>query len=152
MDLGYSYINFTPSLGSSPEAIHELAVFRGTRHMGCDGKTGETLLFRADGLKPSYISPLRGDTAGWSAVDRSLEEDSAPICTTTWDADGLRTIQTAFVTELPGTRADGAVPEADAFAVCLARFVFTNASPSPKTASLPFEYSAADSKPALRVK
>ena len=36
-------------------------------------KTGETLLFRADGVKPSYISPLKGDTAGWSAVDRSLE-------------------------------------------------------------------------------
>src|SRR6266540_6600081 len=36
-------------------------------------KTGETLLFRADGPKPSYISPLKGDSAGWSAVDRSLE-------------------------------------------------------------------------------
>jgi PAS domain S-box-containing protein len=36
-------------------------------------KTGETLLFRVDGPKPSYISPLRGDSAGWSAVDRSLE-------------------------------------------------------------------------------
>lgn len=44
LDLGYSYINFTPSLGSAPEAIHELALLRGTRHMGCDGKTGETLL------------------------------------------------------------------------------------------------------------
>lgn len=44
LDLGYSYINFTPSLGSAPEAIHELALERGTRHMGCDGKTGETLL------------------------------------------------------------------------------------------------------------
>ena len=37
-------------------------------------KTGETLLFRSDGgVKASYISPLKGDTAGWSAVDRSLE-------------------------------------------------------------------------------
>lgn len=44
LDLGFSYINFTPSLGSAPEAIDELAVLRGTRHMGCDGKTGETLL------------------------------------------------------------------------------------------------------------
>jgi myo-inositol-1-phosphate synthase len=44
LDLGYSYINFTPSQGSSPEAIDELALLRGTRHMGCDGKTGETLL------------------------------------------------------------------------------------------------------------
>jgi myo-inositol-1-phosphate synthase len=41
---GYSYINFTPSLGSSPAAIDELARLRGTRHYGCDGKTGETLM------------------------------------------------------------------------------------------------------------
>ena len=44
LDLGCSYINFTPSLGSAPAAIDELARLRGTRHMGCDGKTGETLL------------------------------------------------------------------------------------------------------------
>jgi len=57
LDSGCSYVNFTPSLGSAPEAIDELARQRGTRHMGCDGKTGETLLksvlapmFRARGL------------------------------------------------------------------------------------------------------
>jgi myo-inositol-1-phosphate synthase len=44
LDLGFSYVNFTPSLGSAPEAIDELARQRGSRHMGCDGKTGETLL------------------------------------------------------------------------------------------------------------
>jgi myo-inositol-1-phosphate synthase len=44
LELGFSYINFTPSLGSAPAAIDELARLRGTRHMGCDGKTGETLL------------------------------------------------------------------------------------------------------------
>jgi myo-inositol-1-phosphate synthase len=44
LDRGHSYVNFTPSLGSSPAAICELAVERGTRHMGYDGKTGETLL------------------------------------------------------------------------------------------------------------
>ena len=36
-------------------------------------RTGETLLFRVDGSNPSYVSPLKGDSAGWSAVDRSLE-------------------------------------------------------------------------------
>jgi len=41
---GHSYINFTPSLGAKPEAIGELAKLNGTRHAGCDGKTGETLL------------------------------------------------------------------------------------------------------------
>jgi myo-inositol-1-phosphate synthase len=44
LDLGYSYLNFTPSLASAPQAIDELSRLRGTRHMGCDGKTGETLL------------------------------------------------------------------------------------------------------------
>jgi len=44
LDLGYSYLNFTPSLGSAPSAIDELARLRRTRHMGCDGKTGETLM------------------------------------------------------------------------------------------------------------
>ncbi len=37
-------------------------------------RTGETLLFRIDGPKPSYISTLKGQSAGWSAVDRSLED------------------------------------------------------------------------------
>lgn len=44
LDLGCSYLNFTPSLASTPAAIQELAIARGTRHMGYDGKTGETLL------------------------------------------------------------------------------------------------------------
>jgi myo-inositol-1-phosphate synthase len=44
LDLGCSYLNFTPSLGSAPAALDDLARQRRTRHMGCDGKTGETLL------------------------------------------------------------------------------------------------------------
>ena len=44
LDRGWSYINFTPSLGSAPQAINELAGLRRAQHMGCDGKTGETLL------------------------------------------------------------------------------------------------------------
>ncbi len=58
LDGGCSYLNFTPSLGSAPEAFTQLALARGTRHMGCDGKTGETLLksvlapmFRARNLR-----------------------------------------------------------------------------------------------------
>jgi len=41
---GHSYLNFTPSLGSAPEAIDELALRNGACHYGCDGKTGETLM------------------------------------------------------------------------------------------------------------
>jgi len=44
LDLGLPYINFTPSLGSAPPALDELARERATCHMGHDGKTGETLL------------------------------------------------------------------------------------------------------------
>ncbi|HYW78198.1 MAG TPA: inositol-3-phosphate synthase [Thermoguttaceae bacterium] len=44
LELGHSYVNFTPSLGSAPAAIDELARLRATRHAGCDGKTGETLM------------------------------------------------------------------------------------------------------------
>jgi myo-inositol-1-phosphate synthase len=44
LDLGASFINFTPSTGATPPAIDELARLRKTRHMGYDGKTGETLL------------------------------------------------------------------------------------------------------------
>jgi myo-inositol-1-phosphate synthase len=44
LELGIPYVNFTPSLGSAPAAICELALERETCHMGHDGKTGETLL------------------------------------------------------------------------------------------------------------
>jgi myo-inositol-1-phosphate synthase len=44
LELGYPYINFTPSVGSAPLALQELAIERDTCHMGHDGKTGETLM------------------------------------------------------------------------------------------------------------
>ena len=44
LDLGFGYINFTPSLGSSLPALDQLAVQRKTVHVGRDGKTGETFL------------------------------------------------------------------------------------------------------------
>lgn len=54
LELGYPYINFTPSLGSAPAAICELALDRDTCHMGHDGKTGETLLKSA--LAPMFAA------------------------------------------------------------------------------------------------
>lgn len=41
---GYSYINFTPSLGAGCAPFDELAKLENACHYGCDGKTGETLL------------------------------------------------------------------------------------------------------------
>lgn len=54
LDLGFPFVNFTPSLGSAPDAICELAELRETCHMGHDGKTGETLLKSA--LAPMFAS------------------------------------------------------------------------------------------------
>lgn len=44
LQLGMPYLNFTPSLGTSPPAICELAETQQVCHMGHDGKTGETLM------------------------------------------------------------------------------------------------------------
>jgi myo-inositol-1-phosphate synthase len=41
---GYTYINFTPSLGASLPALQELAESTGALYAGKDGKTGETLM------------------------------------------------------------------------------------------------------------
>lgn len=54
LELGIPYVNFTPSTGSAPQAICELAIERGTCHMGHDGKTGETLLKSA--LAPMFAA------------------------------------------------------------------------------------------------
>ncbi len=42
--LGYTYVNFTPSLGSSVPGLVELAHTTRALHAGKDGKTGETLM------------------------------------------------------------------------------------------------------------
>ncbi len=44
IDLGFPYVNFTPSVGSNLDAIRDLAINRGVCHVGRDGKTGETFL------------------------------------------------------------------------------------------------------------
>ncbi len=54
LELGIPYVNFTPSTGSAPAAICELAIERETCHMGHDGKTGETLLKSA--LAPMFAA------------------------------------------------------------------------------------------------
>ena len=44
LDLGFPYVNFTPSLGAGVPALEELAVKRKATVCGKDGKTGETML------------------------------------------------------------------------------------------------------------
>jgi hypothetical protein len=81
---------------------------------------------------------------------RRLQESTLPICETTWETNGLRTIQTAFVTGLHGTQMDGPVPPADTFVVFMARIVFTNTSAQEQTATLPLSYFAAETQHPLR--
>lgn len=44
MTAGYSYINFTPSVGARPRAFEAISAKHKVVHAGCDGKTGETLM------------------------------------------------------------------------------------------------------------
>ena len=52
LDLGFGYVNFTPSPGSTNPVLRQLARERGAVHAGCDGKTGETLVKTA--LAPMF--------------------------------------------------------------------------------------------------
>jgi myo-inositol-1-phosphate synthase len=54
LDLGFGYVNFTPSLGASCPALVELAQRRRAAVAGQDGKTGETLL-------KSVLAPMFAD-------------------------------------------------------------------------------------------
>ena len=68
-------------------------------------------------------------------VFRTLQDESLPVCRTVWETNGVRIVQTAFVTELEGVKADGPVPPSDTMAVFMAEFVFTNTSPATQTLS-----------------
>ena len=54
LDLGWGYVNFTPSVGASLPALDQLAGRRGAVHAGRDGKTGQTLIKTA--LAPLFAS------------------------------------------------------------------------------------------------
>ena len=84
-------------------------------------------------------------------VARKIQEESIPICTTTWETNGLRVTQTALATELVGAKPAGPVPAADSLTVFLAEFVFQNTSTSPHTASLPLSYQAGETNWPLRL-
>jgi len=54
LSAGFPYVNFTPSLGSAPAALRELARTKGVPHCGADGKTGETLVKTV--LAPLFVA------------------------------------------------------------------------------------------------
>lgn len=71
-------------------------------------------------------------------VDRRLEEESIPTCETSWERQGIRILQTAFATELSGTK--GGAPAADACVVAMLRFEFTNTTDRALPVELPITF------------
>ncbi|HON08676.1 MAG TPA: hypothetical protein PLW02_11325, partial [Verrucomicrobiota bacterium] len=71
---------------------------------------------------------------------RTIDEESLPICRTTWEVDGIQINQIAFVTTLKGLDDDSSTPPGDEFAVCMIKFSITNISGTEKTFSLPIAY------------
>ena len=70
-------------------------------------------------------------------ADRTLQEESLPVCVTTWAHNGLIIRETALVTRLEGLQAAGPVPPADASTVFLAEFVFSNTTSKSVSMRLP---------------
>jgi hypothetical protein len=70
-------------------------------------------------------------------AERHVEEESIPTCITTWERDGVRIVQTAFAATLDGMKPAGPPPAADACAVAMLRFDFTNITGHALTADLP---------------
>ena len=119
--------------------------FRSNDHFlrGRPGKETPRLPLEPASVRFRFQPPL-------APVFRTIEETCMPIGHTVWETNGLRISQIAFATELNGARADGPVPAADAFAVCLAKFVLTNLTSSPQVATLPLTYQTGDTAKALQ--
>lgn len=70
------FINFTPSLGIDTPVLRQMAVERGIRYMGNDGKTGETLVKSA--LAPMFA--MRNlDVASWIGQNLLGNRDGAVL-------------------------------------------------------------------------
>jgi hypothetical protein len=129
--------------------------FRLHPHGGFDFRTNDEFLRRRPGADtPRLDLEGGGASVGFSLPNkpafRTLEEESLPIVTTRWERDGVRIEQVAFVTMLGGTQADAPPPPADAFAVWLARFCFTNISSEARTVTLPLSFRTGNKAVSLR--
>src|SRR5262249_51816334 len=82
---------------------------------------------------------------------RYLQDSTLPICETTWETNGLRTVQTAFVTALNGSAPDDPVPPADTFVVLLTRLTISNTSSGDQAATLPISYFSNETQHGLRI-
>jgi hypothetical protein len=81
-------------------------------------------------------------------MERHIQDESIPMCITTWERDGVRITQTAFATTLDGAKPKGPPPAPDACAVAMVRFDLTNTTDEPQTARLPMTlFSDTNSEP-----
>ncbi|HTQ50287.1 MAG TPA: hypothetical protein VMJ12_06215 [Candidatus Acidoferrales bacterium] len=83
-------------------------------------------------------------------VARHIEDQSLPICLTTWNRNGVHIVQTAFATTLDGATAD-APTAPDACAIAMLRFEFTNTTGSSRRASLPITILSDTNREQLRI-
>jgi myo-inositol-1-phosphate synthase len=95
LDLGWGYVNFTPSVGSSLPALDDLARRRGAVHGGRDGKTGQTLVKTA--LAPMFAARnLR--VLSWFGQNILGNEDGRTLA----DPDARRSKERSKGETLPG--------------------------------------------------
>lgn len=99
-------------------------------------------------LEPAEIGFGFGDYG--EPIARSLDEETLPVCSSTWKRDGLEITQTAFVTPLDGMGDRAMPPPPDAFTVLLLRFTFRNVSTANQTATFPITYRRRDAGQGLR--
>ncbi len=90
---------------------------RNTFLMTCPGRDTPRLEGDSAPIEVSFGLPDEPET-------RTIAEDVLPIGITTWERGGIRIKQEAFATTLGGTDREGAVPDADAVGVLMARFRF----------------------------
>jgi len=81
--VGASYVNFTPSLGGTPQVLQAHAIDCGVALAGCDGKSGETMLKSV--LAPMFVNRnlevlswvghnILGNLDGWVLDDARNKE------------------------------------------------------------------------------
>jgi len=118
-------------------------------------RTNDHFLERRPGKESPRLALEKGHVHFWFRLPdrpaaRTIDEKSLPIGQTTWEIDGVRVHQTAFVTLLDGARPDAPPPAGDAFAVLMARFTFTNSTETSQAARFRVAYKAGDERPPLR--
>ena len=82
---------------------------------------------------------------------RTLEEQSLPICYTTWQTNGLHVSQQVFLTSLDGMPKPDSTPDSDTLAVLMMSLSLSNATAFPIKTNLPIRVSTGDKPAGIRI-